>query len=83
MITIVETSQALPVPANSSYSFSSSCWSDLPIDILCQVADRLPYWDLVHSAAVCKTWRLVIHAWGSSSTTLHLARAIFDEIYFY
>ncbi|KAL6218089.1 hypothetical protein ACLB2K_011306 [Fragaria x ananassa] len=37
-----------------------SCWSDLPSDILCEVVNRLPYWDLVRSAAVCKTWRLVI-----------------------
>ncbi|XP_004308955.1 PREDICTED: F-box/kelch-repeat protein At1g57790-like [Fragaria vesca subsp. vesca] len=38
-----------------------SCWSDLPSDILCEVVNRLPYWDLIRSAAVCKTWRLVIH----------------------
>ncbi|KAL6217144.1 hypothetical protein ACLB2K_010361 [Fragaria x ananassa] len=38
-----------------------SSWSDLPLDILCEVADRLPYRDLVRSAALCKTWRRVIY----------------------
>ncbi|PRQ26518.1 putative F-box domain-containing protein [Rosa chinensis] len=38
-----------------------SFWSDLPIDILCEIADRLPYWDLVRFAAVCRTWRVIIY----------------------
>ncbi|XP_004292690.1 PREDICTED: F-box/kelch-repeat protein At1g57790-like [Fragaria vesca subsp. vesca] len=38
-----------------------SCWSDIPVDILCEVADRVPYWDLFRFATVCKTWRLAIY----------------------
>ncbi|KAK9933127.1 hypothetical protein M0R45_020335 [Rubus argutus] len=36
-------------------------WSDPPIDILCEVANRLPYEDLVRFAAVCKSWRVIIY----------------------
>ncbi|KAL6195326.1 hypothetical protein ACLB2K_030946 [Fragaria x ananassa] len=31
-------------------------WSDLPIDILSDVGDRLPYLDFIRFGAVCKSW---------------------------
>ncbi|KAK9933130.1 hypothetical protein M0R45_020338 [Rubus argutus] len=36
-------------------------WSDPPIDILCEVTNRLAYEDLVRFAAVCKSWRVIIY----------------------
>ncbi|RXH82312.1 hypothetical protein DVH24_036653 [Malus domestica] len=39
---------------------NNSC-SDLPIPILNLITERLPYYDFVRSAAVCKTWQQAFH----------------------
>ena len=57
--------------SNASFdmiSAGSSCWNDLPDDVLRRVLDNLPFYSLRIVRSVCKGW------WQASNRTLRFAR---------
>ncbi|KAL6196909.1 hypothetical protein ACLB2K_032522 [Fragaria x ananassa] len=63
-----------------SRSNTNNVWSDtliyMPIDVSSEVAARLPYSDLIHSAAVCRTWKAGIDHVHQNPSLLRLPSLI-------
>ena len=63
-----------------SRSNTNNVWSDtliyMPIGVSSEVAARIPYSDLIHSAAVCRSWKVGIDHVHQNPSLLHLPSII-------